>query len=139
MRYRTQCVAVYLVGREGVLFEDDSFGCGVGNLIANGANVCSDFSKCGLLMVVIADVDDVNDCIEEEFMGGVLSFSWASEKGVYYLQGSEGVGCDFEVVVALELDERHVYGGKFCPEYDVVFLEACSIDHDGSVGGWVCD
>ncbi len=55
------------------------------------------------------------------------------------MQGSEGVGCDFEVVVALELDERHVYGCKLCLEYDVVFLKACGIDHDSGVGRFVDD
>ncbi len=55
------------------------------------------------------------------------------------MQGSEGVGCDFEVVVVLELDERHVYGGKLCPEYEVVFLKACGIDDDFGVGRFVDD
>jgi hypothetical protein len=75
-------VAVYSVGREGVLLEDDSFGCGVGGFIANDAGVCADFSKCGLLVVIIAGADEVIDCVEEEFMGGVLSFSRSREEGV---------------------------------------------------------
>ena len=85
MRYRTKSVAVYLVGREGVLLEDDPFGCVVGGLIANDAGACAYLAKCGLLVVVIAGSHEVNDCIEEEFARGVLSFSCSGEEGEYYL------------------------------------------------------
>ncbi len=55
------------------------------------------------------------DCIEEKFVWGVLSFSRASEESMYDLQGSEGVSCDVQVVVVLEVDEGYVYGREFCP------------------------
>ena len=87
------------------------------------------------MLVVVSGVDELNDGVEKEFMGDVLAFSWAGEKGVYYLEGGERVGCDFEVVVVLELDECHVDGSKFSSEYDVVFVEACGVNHDGN-GGW---
>ena len=66
-----------------------------------------------MLLVVVSGVDELNDGVEKEFMGGVLSFSWAGEKGVYYLEGGERVGSDFEVVVVLEVDEGYVYGCEF--------------------------
>ena len=46
-------------------------------------------------------------------MRGVVSFSWAGEKGVDDLQGSKGVGCDFQVVVEVEVNEGYVYGREF--------------------------
>ena len=74
-----------LVGGEGVLLEDDPFGRGVGGLVADDASVCADLAERGVLLVVIAGADEVNDGIMEEFVGGVLSFSWSGEKGEYYL------------------------------------------------------
>ena len=46
-------------------------------------------------MVVVSSVDQMYACVEEEFVGRVLPFNWAGEKGVYYLEGSKRVGSDF--------------------------------------------
>ena len=68
MRYRAESVAVYLVGGEGVLLEDDPFGRDVGGLVADDASVCADLAERGVLLVVIAGVDQVYYCVEEELV-----------------------------------------------------------------------
>ena len=82
MGYRPKGVVVYLIRRKGVLFADDTFGCGIGSLVAFDACVRADFSECRELLVVVSGVDQVYYCVEEELVWGVVSFNWACEKSV---------------------------------------------------------
>ena len=52
-------------------------------------------------------------CIEEQLVRGVVSFSGAGEKSMDDLQGSKGVGCDFQVIVEVEVNEGYVDGREF--------------------------
>ena len=82
MGYRPKRVVVYLVRRKGVLLADDTFGCGIGSLVAFDACVRADFSECRGLLVVVSGADQVYYCVEEELVWGVVPFSWAGEKSM---------------------------------------------------------
>ena len=57
MGYRAQRVAVDLVRRKGVFLGDDTFGCGIGSLVARDADVRTDFSQRRGLLVIVSGVD----------------------------------------------------------------------------------
>ncbi len=72
-----QCVSVYLVGGECIFFQNDAFGRCVGGVVSSNASVGAYFPECGILVVIVADADEVDDGVEEELVRCVMSFSGA--------------------------------------------------------------
>ena len=77
VRCGSQSVSVDVVSGECVFFQDDAFGRGIGGIISSDASVGAYLSECGGLVVVVAGAYEVDDGVEEGFVGGVVSFSRA--------------------------------------------------------------
>ena len=70
-------MSVDLVSGECVFFQYDAFGRRIGGIVSSNASVGAYFSEYGILVVIIADADEVDNGIEEELVRCVMSFRGA--------------------------------------------------------------